>query len=336
MTTKTKPKHHEPCPCGSGLLYKDCCLTQDEITADDVADAISHVLEGQSIESLDELNALAHALLGADSRDPLDELYGLSSHQLFRFMYHPFDSDQIVTFCDSVTETAATPIMTLFTLLIEAIGDSGLKHTAKGNLPRQFCRDAALAFWGETGYKANTLYRSIQSETDFDQLYQCRQIAERAEYIHKHKHRFHLTDRCRAMLDRLGFDGFYPLLLQTYAQGLRWMSGRYKHLEMIQQSFAFSLYLLHRFGHQWRPIRFYIDAFSNAFPNLFEAEDDPSWPDFVRRQYAADTFVHLGDFFGLIEWKPLKKGRPFEDREFRRTPLMGRTVVFHFTPSLDA
>lgn len=36
----------------------------------------------------------------------------------------------------------------LFRLLVDAIGEQGLKPTAKGNLPRALCREAALAYWG--------------------------------------------------------------------------------------------------------------------------------------------------------------------------------------------
>lgn len=41
----------------------------------------------------------------------------------------------------------------LFNLLVDAIGEQGLKATATGNLPRNFCRESALASPGEEEYQ---------------------------------------------------------------------------------------------------------------------------------------------------------------------------------------
>ena len=65
----------------------------------------------------------------------------------------------------------STPILTLFELLMNAIGEQGLKPTAKGNLPRNFCREAALAYWGEQQYREKTRFGGINRGEDFNWAY---------------------------------------------------------------------------------------------------------------------------------------------------------------------
>ncbi|MCB1677238.1 MAG: hypothetical protein KDI16_00970 [Halioglobus sp.] len=66
-------------------------------------------------------------------------------HQTLNF---PFASQGLIRFPKARHANPGAPILTLFELLTDAIGEQGLKSTAKGNLPR-FCREAALVYWGE-------------------------------------------------------------------------------------------------------------------------------------------------------------------------------------------
>jgi len=72
----------------------------------------------------------------------------------------PFDSPGLVRFPKVLDAIPPAPLLTLLQLLTDAIGDQGLKPAAKGHLPRNFCRDAALAYWGERRYQGkNPLWR---------------------------------------------------------------------------------------------------------------------------------------------------------------------------------
>jgi len=65
----------------------------------------------------------------------------------------PFASQGLVRFEDVLDANPVAPVLTLFKLLADAIGEQGLKPTAKGNLPRNFCREAALVYCGEQRYQ---------------------------------------------------------------------------------------------------------------------------------------------------------------------------------------
>lgn len=157
---------NEPCPCGSGKKYQKCCLGRQEEPAVAEGSAgvfaeIRQALEGRQLGSLEEANAFLADFSRQQNRRGREDFAGLSPEQMGRFLYHPFDSAELVTFQEVLVEEPTAPILTLFRLLVDAIGEQGLKPTAKGNLPRAFCREAALAYWGEDFYRERTRYGNM-------------------------------------------------------------------------------------------------------------------------------------------------------------------------------
>ena len=135
-------------------------MKRDPRTADNpataVSDEIRDVMRGKSFASLDEVNAFLADYMQQRNRQQRADFQGLSSEQMHRVLSFPFDSPELVTVADAPTETETAPIMRLFVMLVDAIGEQGLKATATGNLPRNFVRASALAYWGEEQYQEYT------------------------------------------------------------------------------------------------------------------------------------------------------------------------------------
>jgi hypothetical protein len=141
---------NDPCPCGNGKKYKKCCLggpndSAPEYMQNILADVLARI-EGGQFSSLEEAQAELDKLMQAKNNELLDEFHGLSPAQIYRFLYFPFDSPDLVRFSNILNPPMDAPVVRLFSLLIDAIGEKGLKTTATGNLPREFCRESARAF----------------------------------------------------------------------------------------------------------------------------------------------------------------------------------------------
>ncbi len=189
-------------------------------------------------------------------------------HRLLNF---PFTSPELIRFPEVLDTKPTAPIVALLGMLLEAIGEKGLKPTAKGNLPRKFCRDAALAYWGEEVYRENTRFGGINREEDFGDVHITRVTAELAGLIRKYKGRFILSRNCRALLTANGLAALYPYLFKAYVEQFNWSyRDGYPDLRFIQTAFVFTLYLLVRYGGTWRPHAFYEDCFLRAFPRLLD------------------------------------------------------------------
>jgi hypothetical protein len=216
--------------------------------------------------------------------------------------------------------------------LADAIGTQGLKPTAKGNLPRKVCREAALAYWGEETYRKQTRFGDIHSEENCDELHITRLVAQLAGLIRKHRGRLILGRDCRRLLAGDDLGAIYPRLFRAYVERFNWAyRDGYPDLGFIQRAFLFTLYLLARHGGTWQPQTFYEDAFLRAFPMV--VNEAPSWPlttpeEIVRRCYSRRTLVQFADFLGLAAVEPVADQFPSFEYRVQALPLLARVVAF--------
>lgn len=328
---------NNPCPCGSGKKFKQCCLGKERSTASGhgaagMSETLRKALEGRQFNSLEEAQAFLDQITLQQNRQQLDEFHDLSPEQMHQILHFPFASQGLVRFPEVLHANPVAPILTLFQLLTDAIGEQGLKPTAKGNLPRNFCREAALVYWCEQRYQENTRYGGINREEDFDDLHVTRLVAELAGLIRKYKGRFILSRDRRQLLAGDGLAAIYPRLFRAYAEQFNWAyRDGYPELRFMQSAFLFTLYLLTRYGDAWRPQVFYEDAFLGAFPRLLD-EVPPSQvfsPDeTVRRGYTWRSLVHFAGFLGLATVEPVSDKLLCHEYRVKSLPLLGQVVQF--------
>lgn len=328
---------NDPCPCGSGKKFKKCCLGKRESgtpghAATAVSDELRQALGDRQFGSLEEVQAFLDHHVQRQNRRPVDEFHGLSPEQMYRLLNFPFTTPALFRFPDVLETAPAAPILTLFSLLVEAIGEQGLKPTARGNLPRKFCRESALTYWGEATYEEHTRFGSINKEDDFPDLHVTRLVAELAGLVRKYKGRFILSRDGRKLLVGDGLAAVYPKLFRTYVGQLNWAyRDGYPELRFIQSAFLFTLYLLTQYGDTWKPHEFYEDSFLRAFPavldevpqsQVFSPEEE------VRACYTWRTLVHFAGFLGLATVEPVTDAFLCRDYRVKALPLLHEAVQF--------
>ncbi|MFC1680451.1 YecA family protein [Pseudomonadota bacterium] len=331
---------NNPCPCGSGKKFKHCCLGKENGAASShgaasISEALREALEGRKFNSLEEAQAFLNQITQQQNRQQLDEFHGLSPEQMHQILNFPFASPGLVRFPEVLDTNPVAPILNLFELFTDAIGEQGLKPTAKGNLPRNFCREAALVYWGEQRYQEKIRYGGINREEDFDDLHVTRLVAELAGLIRKYKGRFILSRDCRRLLAGDGMTAIYPKLFRAYVEQFNWAyRDGYPELRFIQSSFLFTLYLLMRYGNISRSQVFYEDAFLGAFPRLLD-EVPPSQvssPDeTVRCGYTWRALVHFAGFLGLATVESASHELLCHEYQVKALPLLGQIVQFQLT-----
>ena len=113
------------------------------------------LLKGRSFASLEEANAFLSQHMQQQNQVPRDDFDGLSSEQMHRFLHFPFESSSLVSFPSFLDVSPEAPILTIFSLLVEGLGDKGVKATTTGNLQRNLCRNIAMAYLGEEKSREN-------------------------------------------------------------------------------------------------------------------------------------------------------------------------------------
>lgn len=334
-----KTGRNDPCPCGSGLKYKKCCADKQDASEHQrvmgpVMGELKELLKGKVFGSLDEANAFLRQHTQQRNQASVDDFHGLSSEQMHRILHFPFETPQLITFPASFSSDPKIPILALFDLLAGAIGDDGLKATATGNLPRNFCRDSARIYLGEEEYQRWSKFGELRSELEFREMHTARLVAGLAGLIRKYKGKFILGRECRTLLAEQGQPGIYPRLLRAFVREYNWAyDDNLGEIPFIQQSFLFSLYLLTRYGGEWRTSTFYEDNFLRAFPNLLpQVQSVGSYysPEkVVRVSYSALVLERFARFFGLVEIERSETDHYSEEFRVRKLPLLDQVVQFH-------
>ncbi|WP_432821842.1 YecA family protein [Trichloromonas sp.] len=334
----TEPGRNAPCPCGSGLKYKKCCMDRDQqkdtpkSRSAEVLSEIQQLLKGAEFASLDDVNSVISSHMNRRNQAPLEDFSGLSPSQMNRLLNFSFDSPTIATFSEILDVDPEAPVISLFKLLVNAIGDQGLKPTATGNLPRNFCREAALSYWGDEVYKTKTKYGNINMEDDFTDLHVTRLVAELAGLIRKYRGKFILSRDCRRLLSEQGMAGIYPRLFRAYVKEFNWgYRDRYPEFEFFQQSFLFTLYLLAKKGEDWKFHTFYEDCFLRAFPDLLNEVSSGSYfsqEEIIRSCYTLRTMENFVGFFGLGSVEKTTEERYVYNFRVRQLPLLKSVVTF--------
>lgn len=340
---KVKVGRNDPCPCGSGKKYKKCCIDQAQapsvktatggmIAAEMELSDLQQAMQEREFSSIEEMDAFIQDYDQKQNRTPLDDFEGLSPEQMYKLQNLTFESPEIVEFPTVLDNPPSAPVVTLFEILVEAIGEDGLKPTSTGNLPRKLVQDAAMACWGEERYRKHTQYASIRSETDFYELYFTRLIAELAGLIRKYKGKFILSRECRKLLKQGGMRVVYPILLRVHAQEFNWAYwDNFPETSYIQELFGYTLYLLDRYGDQWRENTFYEDAFMRAFPLAMKHVEAPL-AELIemtnRGMYTQRCLRRFCEFTGLVESDRKPDELFMGVYKLRKTPLFDDAVRF--------
>jgi SEC-C motif len=334
-----KTGRNDPCPCGSGKKYKKCCLGKED-PADtsgsqgSFSEEVQELVAGRSFGSLKEAEAFIGWQMAKKNRQGREEFERLSSEQMSKILYAPFDSPQLVSFPDVLAMEPDAPVMHLLDLLLDAIGPEGIKPTATGNLPRNLCRDAAQAFHGEDGYREITKFVGINTEPDFSELHVTRLVAELAGLVRKYRGKFILGRTCRTLQATEGNRALYPILFEAFVRRYEWgYVDRYPDFPFIQSSFLFSLLLLSRHGDQQRPDSFYCGRFLRAFPMLLQGVPASEYwtpEQLVGNCYSLRALQRFAEFFGLVEIERIGNRTVPDEIRIRKRPLLDEVVKFHF------
>jgi len=325
------------CPCGSGKKYKHCCLIHDQqsnqVSDNNFIPGFHETLSNQEFSSLEEAQAFMNGFTQKQNQAPQADFHGLSSEQMHRLLNFTFESPEVIFFSEQFTNNIKAPMFTLFYMLVEHISEKGLKPTAKGNLPRNLCREIALHYLGEEKYQEQIRFGQINKEEDYFDLHVVRLVAELSGLIRKYKGKFILSKKCKNLLTKEDNKQLFLLLLKAYITKFNWgYWDRYEELNFIQQSFAFTLYLLKQYGEDRLSSEFYADQFLKAFPALlqevthtpyFEPEDE------LKRCYTLRVLKRFTGFLGLAQVEPVGDDELLvKEYSIQKLPLLDELVRF--------
>lgn len=287
---------------------------------------------------LNAMNAAMQAEVDARNRQGLDIFSGLSPMQMSALLYKPLDSPDVLTFSKTV-EDADAPILSLFLLLAERIGEKGVKLTATGNLPRNLCREVAQIHLGEDVYLKRTEFSGINKETDFYDLHIMRLVAGLAKLTRKYKGKILLTKKSAKLLEYGQHGELYMCLFKAYTTEFNWgYWDAYPELQIMQMAFAYHIHGWQCMGdgvvESYHSVSHLLGAFPMMIDEVMEEESEYVRSDpasYIEQCYNTRVLHRFGEFLGLLTLESVaKKEAPYLTSHYvvRAKPLLSQVVVF--------
>lgn len=260
---------------------------------------------------------------------PASDFLGLKPDQVHELLQSPLDCPSVfkpLINAEAVNlELDTAPVIRMAKVLVEEIGDKGIRLTGKGNLPlRQV--NAMVAAGGENVVLPMAGYGSVRSEEEVLAISLTRLLLDIAGYTKKLKGRLLLKKTAAAGLAKHGWPRVYEDILSAALSRLNWgWMDHYEGMEDVQYIGPFCFWLLSEKGGEWLPMRDYLNDMLKAFPRLplaaypvsyMSEEQQAEWVLYSR-------MIRLYQLLGLIELNP-------EHARFREEgqQMMRRTMLF--------
>lgn len=313
----TKIGRNDPCPCGSGKKYKNCCLGKEaqeveESMGDGLMEEIEEQLGDREFGSLEEVNAFLGGFMERKASVPQMDFLGLSSEQVHRMLHAPLETlEDMVQFNFALEPKAFQEIPVVKNTLLFLAWlkeEEPLKATAKGNLPLAFARALYEAF----NAPSDSFPHPIRSEGDAVSVNSLRHVLKLCGWLKKANNRYSLTAKGTKVIEKgLSAPHFFTLM-NVFFRRFNWgFQDRYPSFWIVQGGAVFSLYLLHRKARRFIPAEQLGDYFVQAFPAVLDEVGEMAYRtprEQVRGCFSLRFLERFCEYFGLADIRREEKG----------------------------
>jgi len=284
----------------------------------------------------EELQKIVDKIISARNRAPGDDFDGLNPEEMYNMLYYPFSEQCPVQLKENIdiADLKSSPIFNIaLDLLVCIHQQNGLKLTPSGNLQRQVMRELY-----DKKYLPDILFESgigtIRTEQDWVVLHNVKIVLKLAGIIRQAKGRLLLVKKWENKLVANDHYAIYTHFFKNYTSEFNWAyNDGYENEQTGQQGFAFLLYLIHKYGQDFRDIHFYTEKYFRAFPMLY-FKDNPLTASYsydnAERVVYMRFFERFAERFGFVEIGKDKENPYFQrEMKIRRTDFFDKSFVFN-------
>jgi hypothetical protein len=264
---------------------------------------------------------------------PAEDFLGLTPIEMEYLLDDTFSENSPLHFSNDLDDSTLNQIP-LFRIAEEYLRilqrDKQIKLTPLGALPRKVLV--------ELYDKRILLDEQIESgliklwkEQDCISIANARFTAELAGLVRKANGKLTLTKKGTKLLQNENRIQLFKLFFQTFTEKLMWGSNDgYPDKTVGQLGWAFSAYMLNKFGDQANTTDFYAEKYLKAFPN-FITFFKPSYSTPERQCahcYGIRTFDRFLLWFGFVTVERQKHYLNLETDKFTRTDIVNKIFTF--------
>jgi hypothetical protein len=264
---------------------------------------------------------------------PVENFLGFTPIEMEYLLYDTFGEKSPLQFSNNLDDNTLNKIP-LFCVVEEYLKiiqrDKQIKLTPLGALPRKvmvelYDKKILLDEDIESGIT------KLWKEQDCISIANARFTAELAGLVRKANGKLALTKKGAKLIQPENRIPLFKLFFQTFTDKLMWGSNDlYPDKTVGQLGWAFSVYMLKKFGEQAHAVDFYAEKYIKAFPNFITFFDQRyTTPE---RQcahcYGIRTFDRFLLWFGFVTVERQKHYLHKEPDKFTRTDLVNKVFTF--------
>lgn len=271
---------------------------------------------------------------------PVEELLGLTPNQMHSLLYKTFSPTSHLRYQDAIDNTTLdqVPLFRIaedFLKILER--DKHIKLTPLGALPKK-----VMVELYEKKYLLDEFIESglikLWKEQDCISIRSARFAAEFAGFVKKVHGRLSLTKKGAKLLQAENRVQLFQEFLESFTGKFGWgYNDGYPDKPIGQLGWAFSLFMLNKFGDEPRAVNFYAQKYIKAFP-MFISEFPMDY-DSPQRQYAScyaiRTFPRFFLWFGFIETEEKKSLLDYKSNLAKKTSVVNQLFLFEEIRSGD-
>jgi len=257
---------------------------------------------------------------------PNNNFDGFSPLEMDYIIFSPFEDDCPIKINILNKEILfnQSPVLKIIIELLSRIGEEGIKLTLKGNLPIKVIKDI---------YNQNLLpdraidlrIIKIHTETDWILLHNVRLVLTMAGLIRKKKNMLLLTKKRKNLQKEENYSKLFYDFMKSFTLQFFWAyNDRFENQDIGQIAFLYSLYLINKYGDEFRDMNFYSNLYLTAFPSMLEYADTSQESYSLRASSYQTRFIErFAIWFGFVE-EEIIEGKHYFDRRIRikRTKLL--------------
>lgn len=237
---------------------------------------------------IDELNQFMQKKMDEQNSSPKEKFQGFSPDQMFNMINTPFEEGcpvQLRQLDDEVIREI--PFMAQALFLMRLLDEKDLKLTAQGYIPPKIVTDIyelGLRDWNTDYYRQKTEPRTEKVQVLRIALNLCGFIKIRKGVMSLTAKGRKIQGDANALLDALMHFMFWDFNVACF--------DIFEDEDAANVGRAYSLWLLHHYGEEWRDMDFYAEKYLEAFPGF-----SPS----MSHAYSYRTFNRLFSYIGICE-----------------------------------
>jgi hypothetical protein len=258
---------------------------------------------------------------------PEDDFDGFSPEEMSIIIYSPLSNECPVHIRSQIDRTLLdqSPVFQIAIHVLKAIKDNqGIKLTSTANLPPQLVKEIYAKKYIADGI-IDAGITKLNQETKWDILHSTKIVLKLAKLIRTYKGGLLFTAQTKKLLLNHDYSELFLTFFNTFTTQFNWAYNEaYEDEEIGQVGFLFLLYLINKYGIEFRELSFYFELYFKAFP-VFKMREKSWFAGSSSSVLAIRFFERFAKWFGLVEIQRKRDGLT-QARRVRKTRLLSHLL----------